>query len=243
MAKYPERPEEIFEEITADFQKAFDKDLESILLYGSAAGGDYRPGRSDLNFLVVLTDQGIENLDKAFGVVERWRKRRVAVPIFVTEKYIVTSLDVFPIEYLDMKRRHVKVFGRDVLEPLEVDRKHLRLQCEREVKGKLLLLREGYLDTRGKARGLKEIIKRSIPAFTAIFQALLFLKDVEIPSGKSEIFRKACHVLDLNGEVFSTLIAVRDGREKTSEESLRRLFKDYLKEVGKLATVTDSFGG
>ena len=243
MAKYPERPEEIFEEISADYKQLFNDDLVSIILYGSAAGGDYRPGKSDLNFLIVLTDSGIDNLDKAFSVVERWRKRMVAVPIFVTEDYVTTSLDVFPIEYLDMKRRHIKVFGRDMLEGLEFDPEHVRLQCEREVKGKLLLLREGYLDTGGKARGLKELIKRSIPAFTAIFEALLYLKGIDIPAGKSEILGKSCEALNLNGAVFEALIAVRNGESKTSEEHLRSLFKDYLLEVRKLANIVDSFGG
>jgi hypothetical protein len=57
MAKIPKTPEEIFPEITADFQKIFGEDLVSIILYGSGAGGDYVPGKSDLNFLITLTDR------------------------------------------------------------------------------------------------------------------------------------------------------------------------------------------
>ena len=116
MAGYPKRPEEIFDAFTGDVKAVFGDDLVGILLYGSAAGEEYRPGRSDLNFLIVLTEKGIDRLDEAFGMVRQWGKRRVAVPLFVTEPYVLGSLDVFPIEYLDMQRRHVCVYGRDILE-------------------------------------------------------------------------------------------------------------------------------
>ena len=59
MAKAPQNPEEIFSEFTNDYQKIYGTDLLSIVLYGSGARGDYIPGRSDLNFLIVLTEEGI----------------------------------------------------------------------------------------------------------------------------------------------------------------------------------------
>ena len=60
MARIPKKPEEIFPEITGDSRKIFGEELISIILYGSGAGEDYIPGKSDLNFLITLTDRGIE---------------------------------------------------------------------------------------------------------------------------------------------------------------------------------------
>ena len=56
MAKKPQDPKEIFQEIITDYKKAFGDDLVSIVLYGSAAGQDYRPGKSDINFMIVLSN-------------------------------------------------------------------------------------------------------------------------------------------------------------------------------------------
>jgi len=243
MAKYPENPEEIFEEFTADYTRAFGQDLVGISLYGSAAGGEYVPGRSDLNFLIVLTLNGIENLEKAFKIVERWQKRKVSVPVFVTVDYVTTSLDVFPIEYLDMQRRHVKVYGTDILEGLVFDPEHIRLQCEREIKGKLLLLREGFLETGGRARDLKELVSRSLPAFTALFGAVLHLKGAEVPHAKSEVVRKGCASLGLDGSVFEELVSVRRGDSRLKGEQLLSLFKKYLREVEAFSSLVDSLGG
>ena len=51
-------------------------DLVSIILYGSATGPNFQPGKSDINFMIVLTEDGIEHLDQAFEVVSKWRKMR-----------------------------------------------------------------------------------------------------------------------------------------------------------------------
>ncbi len=243
MAGYPERPEEIFEAFIEDYRRIFERDLVNIALYGSAAGGDYQPGRSDLNFLIVLSDEGIEHLDRAFEAVDRWFKRRVAVPIFVTEAYIRGSLDVFPIEYLDMKRRHIHVYGRDVLGPLSFEPEYVRLQCEREIKGKLLLLREGFLETRGRGREISKLIGESLPAFVALFEALLFLEGRESPAKKRDVLRVGCETFGVDAGVFEALLAVREGRSKPGPDELVVLFKAYLKTVRELALIVDSRGG
>src|SRR4030042_856004 len=137
MAKIPKTAEEIFPEITADFQKIYGEDLVSIILYGSGAGGDYVPGKSDLNFLITLTDRGIEGLDRALETVGKWRKRNVAIPLFMTRSYLTGSLDAYPVEFLNMKRHYKVVSGEDVLADLAFDRCHIRLQLERELRGKL----------------------------------------------------------------------------------------------------------
>ena len=137
MARKVKDPKEIFADITDDFKSVFGEGLVSIILYGSAASGDYIPGASDVNFAVVVSDDGIDTLDRAFGVVSKWKKRKVATPLFLTESYIHTSVDVFPIEYLNLKNNHQVVYGKDVFADLTFHREFVRLQCEREIKGKI----------------------------------------------------------------------------------------------------------
>ena len=144
MAKVPKNPEEIFEEFTDDFKNVFGSDLISIILYGSGASGHYVAGKSDLNFLIVISEGGIDNLDRAFSAVARWRKRKAATPLFMTKAEILSSRDTYPIEFLSMKKHYVTVSGEDVLGGLSFEPAHLRLQSEREFKGKLVHLRRGF---------------------------------------------------------------------------------------------------
>ena len=70
MSRIPKDPRDIFRELTDDYKDCFGDELVSIILYGSAAGQDYRPGKSDINVMIVLTDNGIENLDQGLTLVE-----------------------------------------------------------------------------------------------------------------------------------------------------------------------------
>ena len=243
MAKSIINPKEIFPDITNDYKAVFGDDFISLMLYGSATGKDYRPGKSDINFMIVLSEDGIEHLDKAFEIVKKWRKKNVAIPVFLTEKYVETSTDVFPIEYLNFKNDYVLVYGKDILKDLSFKPEFIRLQCEREIKGKLLLLREVYLETSGKGRALKDVISQSIRAFVAIFKALLYVKGLELPAKTIEVIQATALEFNLNSNVFEKLLDVKVENLKLSDEDMRRLFQAYLAEVRKLSKLVDASGG
>ena len=243
MASIPKDPVEIFTEITDDYKVLYGADLISIILYGSAAGEDYRPGKSDINFMVVLSEEGIERLDKAFKTVAKWRRRNVAIPLFLTEGYIQSSLDVFPIEYLNFQQNHRLVYGNDVLKGLTFNAEDVRLQCEREIKGKLLLLREAFLETMGKGRQLKELIGRSLGALSAISEALLYVQEEPSLKGKRATIARTCELFDLDGALFARLFDVKEERMKPGQDEVKVMFGDYLSQMRKLAQGVDALGG
>lgn len=243
MAKTIKDPKEIFPGIITDYESIYGSDLVSILLYGSATGKDYRPGKSDINFMIVLSEQGIEQLDRAFPVIKKWRKRNVAIPLFLTETYVATSVDVFPIEYLNFQRDYVPVYGKDILKDLSFDVEFIRLQCEREIKGKLLILREAYLESSGKGRALKDVMRNSIPALVAIFEALLYIKGQDIPKEKRAIVRNTCKAVDIDLEIFEKLLDIKEGKSKPGGSETGEIFKGYLVEMRKLSKLVDALGG
>ncbi len=239
MGRKPKDPKDIFDEFTSDYKEIYGNDLVGIVLYGSGATAEYRPEKSDLNFMIVLSESGIEALDKAFSTVRKWRKRGVGVPLFLTEEYVNGSLDVYPIEYLGVQRRHVVVYGKDLFEHLNFDRECLRLQCEREIKGKLLLLRHAYLESEGRGNALKDVAIRSIPAFVAIFEGLLHLKRETVPASKREVIRAGCELFGLTPAAFDTILAIREREFKAGESVLKDVFKEYLGAVRTLARLVD----
>ena len=243
MAKIPKDPNEIYKEIIDDYKDLFGDDLISIILYGSATGRDYRPGKSDINFMIVLSEEGIENLDRALKTVAKWQKRKVAVPLFLTLHYVETSTDVFPIEYLNFQRNHMLVYGDDILEDLSFNPELIRIQCEREIKGKLLLLRESFLESAGKGRILKEVISQSIQAYLAIFDALLFLKDQEIPQEKRTIIKATCETFGMDKQLFEKLLDIKEQKIKLNDIEIISIFQEYLKEIRRLSKIVDELGG
>lgn len=239
MPKIPNSPKEIFEEFTQDFQNAYEMDLISIILYGSGAKGEYTPKKSDINFLIVLSQNGIDNLDKALDFMPKWRKRNVAVPLFLTRAYIDSALDTFPIEFLNMKSYYKLVFGEDVLKDLEINKNDLRLQVERELRGKLIYLREGFLSTGHDRDLLKEMLSSSVPAFTSIFEGLLYLKDEKAPGSKVQVFERIAEIFELENTVFTQLLNIKNSQWKGSKIQLQEITMEYIGQIKKLVEIVD----
>jgi hypothetical protein len=233
------KPEEIFAEITEDYKKIFGDDLISIILYGSGTGNEFQPGKSDLNFLIILSDETIDHLDRAIETVSRWRKKKVATPLFMTKSYIESSLDSYPLEFLNIKKNYILVYGEDVLKDISLEAHHLRLQCEREIKGKLLLLREGFLETEGKQKRIKELINASITAFISIFSGLLYLKGIEIPPTRREIIQFVAKEIPINQEIFMRCLDIKQDKKEFSSSEIKDIFKTYVVEIRKLWEVVD----
>jgi len=235
----PQTPDEIIPEFTNDYQRIYGDDLISIVLYGSGARGAYIPRRSDLNFLIVLTEEGIKDLSKAFKVVARWRRRRVTTPLFMTNEYIAASLDAFPLEFLNIKQHYRVVWGKDPLARIKINHKRLRLQVEREIKGKLLQLRGAYLASRGWGINLVALASQSVIALLSIFQGILYLRDREIPHQRDDVIKAIATETGLAEEPFVRLLEVKEGKIKRPARVMKGLMKSYIEEVSRLAVWVD----
>jgi predicted nucleotidyltransferase len=239
MSKIPKSPDEIFQQFTSDYKNIFGDELISIILFGSAARGEYIPKRSDLNFLITLSDSGIQQLKRAFSLIPKWRKKKVSTPLFLTKQYIQTALDSYPIEFLSMKQYHQVVFGEDVLSSIEIQPEHLRLQCERELRGKLIHLRQEYLNTGGKSRRIKNLLRFSLPAFISIFSALLYIKQADNPKSKKEIFESTAEIFGLDKAVFDKVLKLQANKSKFAKEEITQSLEQYIKQIEKLTTIVD----
>lgn len=239
MGKIPKNPGEIFDEFTADMKKVFGEGLQSIILYGSGARGDYRPGKSDINFLIVLSEEAMNDVDRASGSLRRWRKSLVTTPLFMTRTFIYTSLEAYPVEFLNMQKNYVVVYGEDVLKDLAFDPAALRLQCERELRGKLLLLRTTYLETRGKPDRIRNLVRASLTAFLSIFHALLYLKGGAPPENPRETINAMADSYRVDKEILLQCLAVKEEKENLSTTELKALFEKYVNEIKKLRENVD----
>ena len=239
MTKIPKIPSEIFGEFSDDMKSVYETDLISIILYGSAARGDYVHRKSDINFLVILTEAGIKSIDYTIDLLKKWRKRAVTTPLFLTPEYIRSSLDSFPLEFWDMQKFHQIVYGEDLLRGLEIRRSDLRLQCEREIKGKLLHLRQNFLNSERKPYRLRSLLVFSVPSFSTILNALLFLKGESTQNSRKEIFLNTARVFGLRRDVFETVLKLRYEKLKLKKDELLTLTREFIEEIRKLSQLVD----
>lgn len=239
MRKLPQTPDEIFDSYLTDWRTTYGHDLESITLYGSGARGEYLPGKSDLNFLVILSSAAIANLRRAVPLVEKWRTYRVAVPLVFTRQYMKDSLDSFPIEILSLKRHHRTIFGPDILKELEISRDHLRLQIERELKSKLLHLREGLLGSGYSREELRRLLSGTLTPFMELFNAFLFLRNEALPDKQREVFDRITQIAGLEQSCFDELFRVVAGEARVYRDELWQLTDRYIAQIEKVTQLVD----
>ena len=74
------------EEFAGRLREAFGERLISVVLYGSAARGDYREGVSNINLLVVVRDAGAATLRLGSALAREWAEAGNPPPLILGEE-------------------------------------------------------------------------------------------------------------------------------------------------------------
>ncbi|MGD9124225.1 MAG: hypothetical protein PVG60_03980 [Desulfarculaceae bacterium] len=238
--KPPNRPEDIYPELTRDLEQALGDDLLGVCLYGSAAAGRYRKGTSDLNLLILVKDGAQNVLRRLVGFARKWAKARVAPPLVMTPDYIQNSLDVYPVEFLIMSAEHVCIQGHDPLSGIDIAPEHLRLQLEREFKGKLMALKTRLLASGGRSPELKELAREAASAFTALFRAMLKLTTGKLPSDPAQVY-ELIKEQGIGVEALARMESVRGKVLKLKPGELVTLVEQAVSELEAICHTIDSW--
>lgn len=214
--------------------------IRSIVIYGSAAGKNYVSKRSDINSTLILDEMGVRHDRRALKLIARGIKQRIAAPLFFTKDYIVSSSDVFPIEFLEIKENHVLVYGEDFFAALDINQENLRLFCEREIKGKFLRIRQAYWEKGLNTRALEVLLKESLHALIPIFRNLIRLKNHRVEIDKNVVIRTLAGTYSLDGRVFEDILRHRATGLRMSNVQARELMEKYLIELEKLMQTVDN---
>jgi hypothetical protein len=201
--------------------------IHSIHITGSAVISDYNEKLSDVNSAVVLHDMDLKFITFLAPLGKKYGKKRIAAPLVMTPEYIRDSLDAFPVEFLDFKLIHKTVYGPDILTTLEIAKAPLRLQAEREIKTKLIHLRQGYISSLGKKPHLSAVLIRSFTGSMALFRAIISLLGKEPPVARAEVIATFGAATGIDTAAFENLLLLKAGRVKPSEQELRSLFERY----------------
>jgi predicted nucleotidyltransferase len=215
--------------LTGELKAICGENLRSVVLYGSAAAGD-SVKTSDHNVLVVLERLETEDLAALAGLSARWCKEGNHAPLLFTRKGLARSADVFAVEFADIKQTHKTLHGEDYFAAMEIDHAHLRLELERELKSKLLLLRENFLAAKSSRKELDRLMVSSVSSFLTLFKAALRLYGEVPPVKKMDALPMLSKHVKLDEEAFSLVWGLKEGR-KIPDAASPQVFMRYLKTV------------
>ena len=214
--------------------------LLSVVLYGSAARGDFHEKTSDLNLIVVLEDLSPLTLELLSPCIRKWIKKDHPSPRLFTPSLITESADVFPMEMLDLQSHRLVLFGRDPFAGLAVGRAHLRLQCERELRTKLMRLREGYVECHDVPNELQRLLTSSYTTFVAVFRGCLSLMGGSVPLRNAEVVQAFCRRAGLEAGPFEEVDKLKRGEEL--QAALKTVFSGYYEQLSRAVEKIDRFG-
>ncbi len=213
--------------------------LKALVLFGSAARGEYHERHSDLNVLCLLGQAGAEEIEALHDTATWWEQKKFPAPRIFTLDELRASADIFAIELLDMKSHHKMIYGEDFFGELEVPMQWHRLQVERELRTNWVKLRQGILLAPQKDPVFMGLMDASVSTFVTLFRHALVVLGEEPPAGRREIVAAISRLVGARPEPFQTILDVREGKRPAREVKARETLREYLDLVERVTDEVD----
>lgn len=231
------------EELVRQLAQLYGEELHAVALYGSSVIGEYVPGLSDRNVLVLVERLDLDHLTRASATARAWAAGGNPPPLTLTLAEWRRSADVFPMEYADILDGHQLLHGgRLPLEGIRVEREDLRLELEEQSLGKLIQLRQGVLEAGPEPRARIALLAASLSTFMVLFRAAVRLAGDRPSTDYEALVNQVAGLAGFAPEPFLRVIGHVRGKQKLSLQEARPVLDGYLAAVQRFVIYVDGFG-
>ncbi len=228
-----------------ELRGVFGSRLQSLVIYGQRAHPDHGvhaahghtapPTRT----LAVVDSMTPEDLRACAGRVEAWQDAGLATPLLFAAHEFERSLDAFPFEFGAILADHTVVAGANPFASLTVDPADVRRACEVQARSHRLHLREGFLETRGRADALAVLLVQSAAAFAALITSIARLEG-HATNDVASAARHMERILGMPGSAVTEVTKLVGVHEIPSADA-ERLFGPYLDAVHRIVQYVDGW--
>lgn len=208
-------------------------------LTGSVLTQGFDSRTSRVNVLVISRALDTAVLERLSRVIPVTRKAPHFEPLFMARRQIEKSLDVFPIEWLEMQERHLLLEGEDVLATLQVPRTYLRLQCEHELRGKHIQLRQALLLNRQRPVELSRVLAAAASSYATLFRTLLRIAGEDPPAESARVVERVSDVFKLDASSLLIPHMIRYGGRTPKRDEVAPQFRRFVAEIDRLIAGVD----
>ncbi len=220
------------DELEAALAAKLGSDLDAMLVYGSAARGDYRPDESDVDVMVVLVNDPEDKL-VAIGPCLKVARFAARIEVMILRKDEVPhAADCFPLLYDDIARHSVSLRGESPFEGLTIHGEHKRLRIEQELREARIRMRRVASDM-GADPAFGRAVERKLKQVRGALWSLLALRGEHVEDRFDTVLEAACRVYEVDPK------ALRNAREDASPgfAALAKLLDAALLDVDARAEV------
>jgi predicted nucleotidyltransferase len=174
-----------------ELEKAFGDDLVGVVVHGSTVRGEYRPGDSDVDVVVVVKDASYAKLAAVGNATRLARYSARIEAMFLAEGEIAGAADCFPLLYDEIKRDHALLAGRDPFSAVEVHDTHRTLRIEQELREAQIRMRRAVTDLADAKGSVAGAVAQKARQVRTPLRALLALAGVEAKPELGDVLAKA----------------------------------------------------
>lgn len=224
----PEGTQKLLKSYVKDVAKVHGNELESVILYGSAVRGEFLPGLSNLNVLLILSSYDLSVLKKYDGLHTRWSKEQVVVPLFLTRPDLKSASTAFPLEYQDILDSHRLLWGQDPFVGLKIDSRYLAAEVVQGLRGNLFRLRQRLVEGRSTEEAITILLPLSITALLPVLRGLQRLLGRPVMMHGEPLLKDIESHLEIDLAGLRDALALKRGNISPGQKEIPRLMDRYL---------------
>lgn len=223
-----------------DVQRVYGGALDGVLLYGSAVGGEFLPGRSNLNIVLVVTSTKADVLKKYSGLHRRWAKEQIVVPLFVTQADLPAMALVFPLEYLEIQEQHRLLAGQDPFVGFTVDQRHLLPEVLQSLRGNLLRVRQRFIEAGGTEEAITILLPLSLTAILPCLRGAQRLLKRPVLFHGEPLLKDFETLLSIDLSGLRDAWLLKRGQISPGQKEVPRLMERYLESLEQLVRAVET---
>jgi predicted nucleotidyltransferase len=205
--------------------------LLSIIAFGSAVTGDYDPGESDVNLLVVDQSVDIDDLERVGSLSRRFLRTNMLAPRFLSKRNFDDYVQHFQVDLLAMRGASLVLCGQDLLRDAVLQPDDLRWQATYEIKAMRLRIKQQFWRVAGDNRALRNVLVQRFTSLTHLMRAALALAGQAAPARRAEVVAAAVAHLGLDRGFADALAALRQRGATADRATLVRHFATLLETI------------
>jgi len=224
----PDDTQKLLQTYVKDVKGVFGEQLEGMLLYGSAVRGEFLPGRSNLNILLLLSSYDSAVLKQYSALHRHWSKEQIVVPLFMTEEELRMSAAVFPLEFLEIQEQHRVLGGRDPFIGFHVKTDRLREAVVQGLTSNVLRLRQRYAEGGGSDDATLILLPLSITSTLPLLRGVQRLLGRPVLSHSDAVIKDVAEQLKLDLQDLLDVWLLKCGQISPGPREVPRFFDRYL---------------
>lgn len=224
----PEESREYFQAYLRDLEKTFQRNLEAVILFGSAARGDFIEGRSNWNVLVVVRHLSVDVIRDAGKLQKKGEKHRIVPPLILTLEELHQACPVYPLELVLIKECHVLLEGRDPFPDLQLSLEHLGWHCEREITSHVIQVRQRLIEGQARPEAIQAILILSITALLPFLRGILRVLNHSSQGTDMEVLERLPQALQYHAPGLLDALKLKRGLRGPGALEWFKVYDQYL---------------